>query len=146
MPEDSDEAKKWPRWQESAISTSDGAGPSTPLRAAQASGAVAEGSSSSFTPAPEPTPQSAKLTKRPGPRKSKITLAPLEKKAKKLTTLDKSAIDWRSHVETSAETVKDELETNRRGGGYLEKVDFLQRVADRKEDALEASKSSKRRR
>jgi hypothetical protein len=42
--------------------------------------------------------------------------------------------------------MKDELEANRRGGGYLEKVEFLNRVDARKEDALEASKSTKRRR
>lgn len=65
-------------------------------------------------------------------------------KPKKLSTLDKSAMGWQSHV--SAEGLKDELEANRRSGGYLEKVEFLQRVDDRKEDALEANKTGKRRR
>ena len=54
-------------------------------------------------------------------------------------------MDWRAHVD-SHQVSKDELETNRRGGGYLEKMEFLKRVAERKEDALEANKSNKRRR
>ena len=53
-------------------------------------------------------------------------------------------MDWRAHIAQSGD-VKDELDANRRGGGYLEKVDFLKRVEDRREDAFEASKSSKRR-
>ncbi|KAJ7931220.1 bucentaur or craniofacial development-domain-containing protein [Mycena leptocephala] len=85
--------------------------------------------------------------KRPGPRKPKTTLATIPtQKARKLSTLDKSAMDWRAHVNTEPSDMKDELEANRRGGGYLEKVEFLNRVDARKEDALEASKSTKRRR
>jgi hypothetical protein len=53
-------------------------------------------------------------------------------------------MDWRTHVTSS--DVKDELDANRRGCGYLEKMDFLKRVEDRREDAYEASKSNKRRR
>ncbi|KAF7334282.1 Craniofacial development protein 1 [Mycena sanguinolenta] len=68
------------------------------------------------------------------------------KKARKLSTLDKSAMDWRAHVNAEPSEMKDELEANRRGGGYLEKVEFLNRVDARKEDALQASKSTKRRR
>jgi hypothetical protein len=67
-------------------------------------------------------------------------------KAKKLSTLDKSAMDWRAHVQAQEGSgIKDELEANRRSGGYLEKVDFLKRVEERKEDVIEASKSTKRR-
>jgi Bucentaur or craniofacial development len=54
-------------------------------------------------------------------------------------------MDWRAHIESQS-GVKDELEANRRGGGYLEKMDFLHRVEERREDVFEASKSSKRRR
>ena len=54
-------------------------------------------------------------------------------------------MDWRAHVAAQSSDVKGELDANRRGGGYLEKVDFLKRVEDRREDAFEASKSSKRR-
>lgn len=54
-------------------------------------------------------------------------------------------MDWRAHVD-SQEVSKDELEANRKGGGYLEKVEFLKRVEERKEDKLEANKSNKRRR
>jgi len=68
---------------------------------------------------------------------------------KRLTTLEKSALDWKAHVDTSAageSRLVSELEANRRGGGYLEKVEFLQRVEDRKNQALEANKDHKRRR
>jgi hypothetical protein len=55
-------------------------------------------------------------------------------------------MDWRAHVNSHQdETFREELEANRRGGGYLEKVDFLQRVEARKEDVLDAAKSRKRR-
>ena len=96
----------------------------------------------SSTTAPKPH------AKRPGPRRPKTTLEPLPsaQKTKKLTTLDKSAMDWRSHVQQEGQSgLKDELEANRRGGGYLEKVEFLQRVEERKADALDASTSKRRR-
>ncbi|KAF9493194.1 hypothetical protein BDN71DRAFT_1114020, partial [Pleurotus eryngii] len=118
--EDSEDAKKWPRAGET-LSTSASA-------------------STSSTPKPP--------AKRPGPRKSKVTLAPLPSgKAKKLSTLEKSAMDWRAHVAAEASSgLQEELDANRKGGGYLEKVDFLKRVDERKDDILEASRSSKRRR
>jgi len=106
---------------------------------------VAEASSSSS----QPLPAADKLAKRPGPRKLKRKLGPILEppKAKKLTTLDKSAMDWKAHVTAAPDTaLKDELEANRRGGGYLEKIEFLQRVEERKDQAFEANKSAKRRR
>ena len=55
-------------------------------------------------------------------------------------------MDWRAHVEGgSSADMKDELEANRRGGGYLEKVEFLQRVEVRKEEVRDASKGKRRR-
>lgn len=55
-------------------------------------------------------------------------------------------MDWRSHVQREGQSgLKDELEANRRGGGYLEKVEFLQRVEERKADALDATTSKRRR-
>ncbi|KAH9943557.1 bucentaur or craniofacial development-domain-containing protein [Amylocystis lapponica] len=138
VPEDSEDAKKWPRWQPPAEDDVPQAGPSTAY--------TQTASSSSQTLLP---PTSAKPpAKRPGPRRPKTTLAPLpgEQKAKKLTTLDKSAMDWRSHVQIEDKSgLKDELEANRRGGGYLEKVEFLQRVEDRKASALDTSKAKRRR-
>lgn len=130
VPEDSEEAKKWPRWHplEERATVSD-----------NPQGQTSSTASSSFV---KPTP------KRPGPRKPKTPLAPLPKtqKAKKLTTLDKSAMDWRTHVENEDKSeLKDELEANRRGGGYLGKVEFLQRVEERKAGALDASKTKRRR-
>ncbi|KAI0666225.1 bucentaur or craniofacial development-domain-containing protein [Trametes maxima] len=142
VPADSQEAKEWPRW------TSSDENPAPPPVSEQpsASGAgpgpaTAAASSSSASSVKPPG-------KRPGPRKPKTTLAPIPKKqaVKKLSTLDKSAMDWRAHVEgEAAPEVKDELEANRRGGGYLEKVEFLQRVEARKEEVLDANKGKRRR-
>ncbi|KAH9926736.1 bucentaur or craniofacial development-domain-containing protein [Fomitopsis serialis] len=148
VPEDSDEARKWPRWQpppeQSGLS-----GPSTAvLPKAKAEASQETAASGSAPPTPSASTTSKPPAKRPGPRKPKTTLAPLPgaQKAKKLTTLDKSAMDWRTHVQTEGRSeLKDELEANRRGGGYLEKVEFLQRVEERKADALGASTFKRRR-
>lgn len=146
VPEDSEDAKKWPLWkppsEEKPASDSTQPG-ETPASGDDAQSGVTPSTSSAGATGKKPA-------KRPGPRKPKTILAPLPgaQKAKKLTTLDKSAMDWRSHV-ASAQTssgLKDELEANRRGGGYLDKVEFLNRVEERKEDAFEATKSTKRRR
>ena len=151
VPENSDEAKKWPLWapeepeptQKETVDSSSTAPKETSLKETTVSptgGALNQTEASSSKPKP---------AKRPGPRKSKIQLAPLpgSQKAKKLTTLDKSAMDWRAHVQDGSEGgLKDELEANRRGGGYLEKQEFLQRVEQRKDETLEANKSTKRRR
>ncbi|KAJ7636955.1 bucentaur or craniofacial development-domain-containing protein [Roridomyces roridus] len=123
VPEDSADAKKWPLWH-------------SPSEEQTAS------SSSVVESAPPPAP-----SKKPGPRKPRTSLAAIPtQKARKLSTLDKSAMDWKAHVSSEPSDMKDELDANRRGGGYLEKVEFLGRVDGRREEALEASKSTKRRR
>ncbi|KAI0064881.1 hypothetical protein BV25DRAFT_1822648 [Artomyces pyxidatus] len=139
---DSQEAKNWPAWHPPAQEGS--ASPSTvPNPPAASTSTTAEASSSaSVTSNANPPP----ATKRPGRRKPKVQLADLPSaKAKKISTLEKSALDWEAHVASQKES-KDELEANRRSGGYLEKVQFLQRVGDRKEQALEANADKKRRR
>ncbi len=111
------------------------------------------------TPTPTPTAAQPPTTKpaRPGRRKSKLQLAELpssssagdsRKGLKRLTTLEKSALDWKAHVDAAPGEAElaSELEANRRGGGYLEKVEFLQRVDDRKNQTLDANKDHKRRR
>lgn len=144
VPEDSDEAKKWPLWCRPV--TGEMPTPSTEQTEIPTIGP----SSSANVPSSSQNTCSAKPApgKRPGPRKAKTVLAALPKtqNAKKLTTLDKSAMDWRSHVEGEKPDLKDELVAHRRGGGYLEKVEFLQRVGERKEEALIASKASSKRR
>lgn len=137
------DAQKWPLWQPVEQENPD-------ATSAEALGQnVATPSSDALRSSPPSTKLQPVLGKRPGPRKPKTSLAalPSSHKAKKLTTLDKSAMDWSAHVTTQTDpTVRDELEANRRGGGYLEKVEFLKRVEERKEDAMEAIKSNKRRR
>ena len=159
VPEDSEEAKKWPRWAPRPEPTLDAASASasTPSceKGKEAVKEEANGNGNSPTPPPiastaaVPSPAtSTQGAKRPGPRKPRTTLPSIPNKAsqaKKITTLDKSAMDWRAHVTSQSSNVKDELDANRRGGGYLEKVEFLKRVEDRREDAFEANKASKRR-
>ncbi|KAI6037607.1 bucentaur or craniofacial development-domain-containing protein [Pisolithus marmoratus] len=129
---ESEDAKKWPLWR--------------PHESDSTGERAEEGRPSSATPASTPKPTSGT---RPGPRKPRTTLpalpTPGSSKAKKITTLDKSAMDWRAHVTSQSGDVQNELTANRRGGGFLEKVDFLQRVQDRRQDVLESSKSNKRR-
>ena len=117
------------------------------------------------TPTPTPTaaqPPTTTKPVRPGRRrKPKLQLAELpstsaaagggdsRKGLKRLTTLEKSALDWKAHVDAAPPgeaELASELEANRRGGGYLEKVEFLQRVDDRKNQTLDANKDHKRRR
>jgi len=172
VPEDSADAKRWPLWKPP---TTDGRGEAAdaPKNGDSSSSnapipiptldteALPPTSSSSSPVAATAQPQShlqtqkttttTTTTKRPGRRKPKTQLAELpsasSQKGKKLTTLEKSALDWKGHVHSSgAAELASELEANRRGGGYLEKVEFLQRVGDRKNEALEANRDQKRRR
>ncbi|TDL19577.1 hypothetical protein BD410DRAFT_791959 [Rickenella mellea] len=150
--EDSDDARKW------AIHERQAEGHSiTRIPVQSTSGEASEPpdseqtpqnmAASTYTPGPQNLP--APPPKRPGPRKPKTSLAalPSSSKPKKLSTLDKSAMDWRAHVEAEAETgIKDELEANRRGGGFIEKVEFLDRVGQRKEELFDEAKSAKRKR
>lgn len=144
VPEDSKDAKKWPLWKppgtvEEEVATLNDHSPS-------ASAAPAAASSSSSA-----TPTQQVVNRRPGRRKPKVQLAELpsadSRKGKRLTTLEKSTLDWNAHANAPGEPeLAAELEANRRGGGYLERVEFLQRVDDRKNQALEAGRDHKRRR
>ncbi|KAI0367496.1 hypothetical protein BV20DRAFT_1123468 [Pilatotrama ljubarskyi] len=143
VPADSQEAKQWPLWRPSDDTSEPPTATEQPPPTH--SGSAIPVASTSASPGGSSVKPPAK---RPGPRKPKTTLAPIPKKqpVKKLTTLDKSAMDWRAHVEGDGDSsVKDELEANRRGGGYLEKVEFLQRVEARKEEVLDATKGKRRR-
>ncbi|CEL63114.1 hypothetical protein RSOLAG1IB_05154 [Rhizoctonia solani AG-1 IB] len=86
-------------------------------------------------------PQLAKPKPPAKPRKSLSGLAAATK-PKKLSTLDKSRLDWQSHLASSTQEERDELEQNRKAGGagYLEKVDFLARVDQRRDGVFEGSK------
>ncbi|KAH9055645.1 bucentaur or craniofacial development-domain-containing protein [Lactarius vividus] len=147
VPGDSKDAKNWPLWEpletvgEVATFNNDGSSASTP----PAAGLPTASSSSSATATQQV------VNRRPGRRKPRVQLAELpsadSRKGKKLTTLEKSTLDWNAHVNVPGEPeLAAELEANRRGGGYLERVEFLRRVDDRKNQALEASRDHKRRR
>ena len=138
MPEDSADARRWPLY-----SPESSAPPTSQIKHTQSESSSA---SSVGLPSPSASSGASAAQKRPGPRKPKIVLPqlPTTAKPKQLTTLAKSAMDWHTHVDAAA--LKDELEANRRGGSYLEKVEFIQRVEQRKEEVLQASKDRKRRR
>jgi len=136
VPENSEDAKKWPLWSESGPSNQNTADVDNQV------------SNSSAALAPVSSANENSKPKARGPRKSKLVLPSLptssRNKVKKLTTLDKSSMDWKAHVDSDG--VKDELDANRRSGGYLGKVEFLQRVSERKDDVLEENRAKKRRR
>jgi len=136
VPEDSEDARKWPLWSGSDVSN-------------QSTADIANPASSSSVALANSTTDNSKSKAR-GPRKPKIVLPPLptssQHKTKKLTTLDKSSMDWKAHVNSDGATTKDELEANRRSEGYLGKIEFLQRVSERKDGILEESQAKKRRR
>ncbi len=55
-------------------------------------------------------------------------------------------MDWNAHLHSEeAQGFKDDLELNRRGGGYLEKVEFLDRVGDRLEESISSLKNKRKR-
>jgi hypothetical protein len=140
VPADSEDAKKWPLSSESGPSNQDVADMDKPTSISSAAPVLANSDSAN---------ENSKQ-KTHGPRKSKLVLPSLptssKPKAKKLTTLDKSSMDWKVHVDSDGATTKDELEANRRSGGYLGKVEFLQRVSERKDNILEDNQAKKRRR
>lgn len=142
VPEDSPDAKKWPLYREDEAQIGCRRSPSA-QRDAPSTTTPPLPATTETDPAPTPKPP----LKKPGPRKPKTVLSAVpsssSQKAKKLTTLDKSVMDWKAHIQDT--TLQEELEANRKGGGYLEKVEFLKRVEDRKEENLEAMKSRKRR-
>lgn len=91
------------------------------------------------------------------PRQSLEAMAAAIDKGKKMTTLEKvssylvpvlipqSQMDWKS-LTSSDKHLADELQANRRSGGYLEKQAFLERVSERKESSAPGSASSGSRR
>jgi len=153
--EDSPEARKWPLWKDPLTESSSEAPTAVPLPVLSMPVAPSSNPSSSpnQTPNSSLNPASTSASPKPparkyGPRKPKTSLASLPgpSKAKKLSTLDKSAMDWQAHVQAEQHSgLKDELEANRKAGGYLEKVQFLKRVEERKDATLESLKSTKRR-
>ncbi|KAG9124614.1 hypothetical protein FRC07_010943 [Ceratobasidium sp. 392] len=142
--EDSAEATEWKKKQTSttvAEQTSVAAEASPPI--APVSSTATRSPRPSFAESTKGTPLSAPVKPKavPKPRKSLSSLAAATK-PKKLTTLEKSKLDWQAHLATATPDERDELERNRQAGGagYLEKVDFLTRVGERRENVFEDSK------
>ncbi|XAO26919.1 hypothetical protein I312_105760 [Cryptococcus bacillisporus CA1280] len=80
------------------------------------------------------------------PRRKRQTLEQMSAaldKGKKMTTLEKSQMDWKSHTSSNA-SMEDELVANRRNGGFLEKKDFLDRVGERRAGAFNEQASTRR--
>ncbi|KAG6379695.1 hypothetical protein JVT61DRAFT_10219 [Boletus reticuloceps] len=121
VPENSDDAKKWPRWSPRPRLTSDGVAAGTGKEKDDGKGR-GEGEKeresdspapSAVDPSPAPLPPMTTATstpgaKRPGPRKPWTALPSIPKvsQAKKITTLDKTAMDWRAHVASQSGDVK----------------------------------------
>jgi hypothetical protein len=53
-----------------------------------------------------------------------------------------SQLDWKSHT-ASTVGMSDELASNRRAGGYLEKRDFLERVDDRRGGTFDSQRKGR---
>ncbi|WVQ83552.1 hypothetical protein IAT38_005693 [Cryptococcus sp. DSM 104549] len=101
---------------------------------------------SSASPAPASS-SAPPLRKGPPPRKKRQTLEQMSAaldKGKKMTTLEKSQMDWKSHT-SSSDKMADELAANRRNGGYLDKQDFLDRVGERRAEAYDNHLASRKR-
>jgi hypothetical protein len=124
VPADSADARKWPRWVDPADAPANTSAP--------ADGGVSEVAA--------PTPPITK--KRPGPRKSKITLgAPAPPPP--LSTLAASALDWRARAPAAGAAPPAKEQAG--GGGFLARADFLARVGARKDAALDAAGTKRRR-
>lgn len=144
--EGSVEARKWPV----VVDKGDDQVQGSASRTASSAASLAPSSSAALdasVPLEADLPDGSTLPKKPAPRrstKSKQSLAALAAatKPKKISTLEKSRLDWNDHLTSSSSKEEvDELERMRKGGGgYLDKVDFLQRVDERKEDARSAGK------
>lgn len=172
VPEDSKDAREWPLWTpaqenelELASNKAQSSQPSSISQSKTHTVLTAPPSSLGVNPDTQSSSQTQSQTppKRHIPRKRTNLLTSLapKPKPKKLTTLEMSAMDWRAHVNTEesgaggldatatgdgGSAIRDELEANRRAGGYLGRVGFLERVEARREELFEREKSGKRRR
>ncbi|TYJ53536.1 hypothetical protein B9479_005805 [Cryptococcus floricola] len=94
-----------------------------------------------------PVPAAPQAPKPKGPpRRKRQTLEQMSAaldKGKKMTTLEKSQMDWKSHTSSSTK-MEDELAANRRSGGYLANRDFLDRVGERKSETYDQQGTRKR--
>ncbi|WWC87537.1 uncharacterized protein L201_002427 [Kwoniella dendrophila CBS 6074] len=88
----------------------------------------------SITPRPKGPPIRRK------PRQSLESMSAALDKGKKMTTLEKSQMDWKSHT-TQTKGLQDELSSNRKNGsGYLDKKDFLDRVGERRSNTFDSNR------
>ncbi|CAE6349982.1 unnamed protein product [Rhizoctonia solani] len=141
--EDSSEAQEWSKHQSTGDqSTNSGATPIISTPGSESSTPKTSSLETNRTDTKTPPVKPKPPTK---PRRSLSNLAAAGK-SKKLTTLDKSRLDWQSHLASSTQEERDDLERNRKAGGagYLEKVDFLARVGERRDTVFEDGKRKRR--
>ena len=141
---DSEDAKKWPRVESTPSTTPAGPPDNTcGTKATQESAVAATATVSEPLKDEQSTPS---LKKRLGAIRPRKTLGDIPtSKGKKLSTLDKSLMDWSAHVDGGDARMKHDLEAHRRGGGFIEKVEFLDRVSQRRDEELRCSSSKRRR-
>ncbi|WVW79724.1 hypothetical protein I302_101694 [Kwoniella bestiolae CBS 10118] len=98
--------------------------------------------STSADPTPPPRPKGPPIRRKP--RQSLEAMSAALDRGKKMTTLEKSQMDWKSHT-TSTTGLSDELALNRKnGGGYLDKRDFLDRVGERRSNTFDGNNSTRK--
>jgi len=112
-------------------------------------------SDSTTSKQPEDKLSNPKSIPPPNPKKRKtFSSLPTPSKPKKLTTLSKSMMDWNAHLTTAESSQNltreqvEELEANRKegGGGYIERVEFMERVRGRKDDVMSGNNGKRRKR
>lgn len=86
--------------------------------------------------------ENGKLKKPPRKKRPSLLDAVInDSKASKLSTLEKSRLDWASYVDNQG--IRDDLKSNEKGG-YLEKQDFLARVEAKKDEQYQDVKAMQR--
>ncbi len=130
VPADSDEARKWLGPKEPSPQDQAQAGSSLPKETPSML------SSFSGTKAVRKSPKGGPVRK----MRQSLASSAVASRPKKISTLEMSRMEWNAHISSAPEEEVTELEQSRRAGGFLEKVDFLQRVDQRKDDARSSGK------
>jgi len=141
---DSEDAKKWPTVESTPLPT-----PAGPEDNSYGTKTMPENLTAATTTVAEPLkaePSTPAPQRRLGAIRPRKTLGDIPtSKGKKISTLDKSLMDWSAHIDKGDAKMKHDLEAHRRGGGFIEKVEFMDRVSQRRDEELRGSSSKRRR-